>query len=118
MVSVPTQFFEVPPVESIEATTPDHLFIKSMRVPKAGTVIPQHAHVWGHTTYLAKGKMRVWKGDAYVGDFTAPQTLWIEAEAKHTFQTLEDDVIALCIHNLQDANVVKILEQHELSVED
>lgn len=114
MVSVPTQFFEVPPVESREIRTPDKLFIKSMHVPKAGTVIPQHAHVWGHTTYLAKGRLRVWRDGEYVGDFTAPHELWIDKGVKHTFQTLEDDVIALCIHNLQEESVVKILEEHDL----
>ena len=81
-----------------EHTAPDGLFIKQMFLKDSGTVIPQHAHAYDHTSMLAKGRIRAWADDELLGDFEAPYPLFIKAHIKHTFLSLENDTIIYCIH--------------------
>ena len=81
-----------------EFTAADGIFIKEMRVPRAGTLIPQHAHAYDHVTYVAAGRFRVWCDGALRGEFGAPCPVPIPAGTKHAFLSLEDGSVALCIH--------------------
>jgi hypothetical protein len=48
-----------------------------------------------------------------VGDLAAPEGKVIKAGVKHTFQTLTDDVVLLCVH---DARLgVEIENEHQLA---
>lgn len=115
---MPVQFqraAEQPPV--VEIHMADDVFIKQMLIAKADTFIPQHSHVYDHTSMLAVGSVRVWEDGVLRGDFTAPTGLLIKAGIKHTFQALVDNTVVYCIHNTSRSDVVEVLEEHHL-VED
>lgn len=86
--------------DDIDFTSPDGVFLKGMILNKAGLVVAQHAHKYGHTSLLAHGSVRVWKENILIGDYKAPAFIFIEAEAKHKFQSLEDNTSVYCIHNV------------------
>lgn len=105
---------EQPPVW--ERTTPDGVFIKQMYLKVRGTLVPQHSHVYDHTSMLARGSVRAWAGDELLGDFTAPCPIFIKAKVKHTFLSLEHDTLIYCIHRLHgDDKTVPIHEEHQFS---
>lgn len=106
------------PQYEIDTYTTDGLFIKAVNVARRGSVIPQHSHLYAHTSFIATGAVSVWKDGVFVGDYTAPIGILIAAGAKHKFLTLTDDVTILCLHNLHNAETVKILEEHELTPDD
>lgn len=87
-----------------------------MHLKRAGTLIPQHAHIYPHTTMIAKGRLRVWKEGTLLGDFEAPRPIYIEAGAKHTLLALEDDTLAYCIHNVARTGAVEIHAEHQLCI--
>lgn len=97
-----------------EHTSVDGVFIKQMYLEKVGTLIPQHAHRYPHTTMLARGKMRIWKEGVLLGDFEAPFPIYIEARVKHTLMSLEDNTLAYCIHNSSRTGTVEVHEEHQL----
>ena len=104
-------------LDSVDFETADGIFIKTFRVPLAGTLIPQHSHLWDHTTLLATGAIEVWKGGTYDRQYLAPATIFIERGTKHTFKTLADATVLACIHNLHGEQAIAILAQHELTDE-
>ena len=95
-----------------EHTSPDGVFIKQMLLKDAGTAIPQHAHVYDHTSMLATGSVRAWCDDNLLGDFVAPAPIFIKARAKHTFLSLEPNTLIYCIHNVQRSEKVEIHDMH------
>lgn len=105
---------EQPPVW--DRTTTDDVFIKQMYLAKAFTLVPQHSHEYAHTTLLARGKVRVWQDGELLGDFEAPDTILIPAKTKHVFQSLENDTLLYCIHNVMRQGKVEIHETHEFEV--
>jgi quercetin dioxygenase-like cupin family protein len=88
------------------------LFIKEMRIDKAGTPVFQHAHVFDHVSYLATGSVRVWIEGKLDRDYVAPAAIFIAARVKHEFKSLVDDTLVLCIHNIGAAERVAIHEEH------
>lgn len=101
-----------PPV--VEWTMQDGVFIKQMYIAKAGTLIPQHSHEYDHTSMLAVGSVRLVADGVHLGDFKAPKPIVIKKGVKHLFQSLEDDTIIYCVHNLHSAEAVAVMEEHEL----
>ncbi len=93
-----------------EHTAPDGLFIKQMYLKDAGTMIPQHAHAYAHTSMLAKGRIHAWAEGVDLGEFTAPYPLYIPARVKHTFMSLENDTIIYCIHRSEPV----IVSEHQI----
>jgi quercetin dioxygenase-like cupin family protein len=93
------------------------IYLREMRTPDAGTLIPQHRHRWPHLSYVAHGGVRVWRDGLYLGDFMAPDAIRIEAGAAHRFLTLAPDTLVLCIH-ATDAAEVEIEAEHHLELED
>lgn len=89
----------------VEWTMPDGTFIKSMSMEKEGTFVAQHSHVYSHTSLLASGQVRVWKDGKEIADFQAPATIFIEAQCKHKFLSLTDNVVVYCIHNKHEAEI-------------
>lgn len=104
---------EQPPVW--EHAAPDGVFIKQMYLRHSGTMVPQHAHVYAHTTMLAAGKLRVWKEGEFIGDFVAPAPIYIDAKVKHTLMALEDHTLAYCIHNTSRTGQVEIHAEHQFA---
>jgi quercetin dioxygenase-like cupin family protein len=98
----------------VEINTADGVFIKQMVIPDHGTIVPQHSHQWDHTSMVASGSVAVWKGREFLGIFEAPTGIFIKAGIKHTFQSLEDNTIIYCIHNLHGEQAVRVLEEHDL----
>lgn len=107
--------FKIPQPFGIEVTTVDGIFIKQMHIPNAGTVVPQHSHVWDHTSLLAHGSVFVWKDGKLDQRYDAPRAITIKAGVKHTFQSLENDTIIYCIHNLHSEDKIAILSEHDLA---
>jgi mannose-6-phosphate isomerase-like protein (cupin superfamily) len=88
--------------DDIEWTTSDGIFIKGMIMKRKGTMVAQHSHEYYHTSLVAKGSVRVWEGEKFIGDFKAPDAIKIPAKSKHRFQSLEDNTEVYCIHNMSD----------------
>lgn len=97
-----------------EHQSADGVFIKQMFLRDAGMLVPQHAHVYDHTSLLAHGRVRVWKDGILQGDFQAPYPFFIEAKVKHAFQALEPGTLIYCIHNTSRNGRVDIHAEHQL----
>lgn len=85
-----------------------------MAIPRAGTIVPQHAHNYAHISALVSGKVALWKDGIAMGTFAAPHQIVIEAHAKHLFQSLVNDTTILCIHNVSRSGEIEIAEEHQL----
>lgn len=102
------------PPEDVEIHIADDVFVKQMKIAKAGTYIPQHSHKYDHLSMLAVGSVRAWADGDLMGDFSAPAGITIKAGIKHTFLSLVDDTIIYCIHNAAHPTVAEVLEEHQL----
>lgn len=80
----------------------------------AGSVVPQHSHSWDHLSTIVHGGVRVWADGEFQGECHAPDSIVIKAGIKHTFQTLEDNTILHCTHNISRTGVVEIESEHQL----
>jgi quercetin dioxygenase-like cupin family protein len=98
----------------VEIHTSDGVFIKQMTIPKAGTIVPQHVHSYSHASMLAVGSVRVWKNGVLAAVEKAPKAIEIEAGVAHTFQSLEDNTILYCIHNISRTGEVEIEREHQI----
>lgn len=103
-------------VESTEFHLADNVFVKSGLFKSAGSVIPQHSHTYEHNTFLATGSLLAWCDGVFMGEFHAPCAILIKAECKHTFETLEDNTLIYCIHNIAHSGDVDVHELHELTI--
>lgn len=97
-----------------EYTAADGVFIKEMRIPKTGTRVPQHSHEYDHTSFLAKGSIVAKADGVLIGQFQAPYPIYVRAGVKHEFQSLEDDTLVLCIHNVSRTGAVEVREEHQI----
>lgn len=98
---------------SDEFTMADGVFVKTMDLPVAGMVVPQHSHAYDHTSFLAKGSIRAWADGALLGEFRAPHPIFIAAGVKHAFQSLEPALV-LCLHNVSRTGTVEVLDEHHI----
>jgi quercetin dioxygenase-like cupin family protein len=111
-----TRFWKAPeqPVETDLSITEDAdgkgVFVKWFRVPKAETFLPQHAHDYAHVSVIAAGGVKVWEEGQVRGTFHAPSSIVIPAGKRHTFRTLFDNTVLLCIHRSD----VAVLEEHQI----
>lgn len=103
---------------TIEFYLADDIFIKSGLFERIGTIIPQHSHEYDHTSFLALGVIEAWCDDEYLGIFEAPKGIFIKKHAKHTFRTLTEKTLILCIHNISRNGMLEIHDLHELSFHD
>ena len=97
--------------EEVDIKLTDDLFIKTVVVPDAGTIIPTHSHEHAHVTLLSVGSMRVTVDGDEVGVFTAsprPVAILVKAHAMHNFTTLTPGVVYSCIHALHGTDEVAI----------
>ena len=101
------------PIETNLSIT-DDLFVKWFQVQKAETFIPQHAHEHDHVTVLATGSIDVWIDGIYTGRRHAPDSIVIKAGVFHTFKTLEDNTVMLCVHALDGEGEPRIMKENQL----
>lgn len=102
------------PDDGIEFHGADGVFVKQMHIKKAGSFVPQHSHTYDHLSMLAKGAVKVTVDGKLIGEFHAPAGINIAANTKHLFQTLKDDTIIYCIHNVSRMGEVEIHEEHQI----
>ncbi len=100
--------------ETVDIKMADGVFVKSIRVPDAFTLIPQHSHLYDHTSMLAVGSVRVWADEKLLGDFIAPHGILIKAKVKHRFLTLVPGTLIYCIHNLSHTGEIEVDDEHYL----
>ena len=98
----------------VEIKMADGVFIKQMVIKRAFTLVPQHSHTYDHTSMIAAGAVRVWRDGKIDRDYLAPTGIMIKAGVKHTFQSLADETIIYCIHNVARAGDIEIDEYHVL----
>jgi len=106
---------ETPQPYETDTVTADGVFVKQISVRNAGTMLPQHSHLYDHTTLVAKGAVFVWKDGVLDKQYRAPAMLLIKAGVKHLFQTLTDDTVLYCVHNVLHPKVAEVLAKHDLS---
>lgn len=96
------------------------IYVKQWRVPDRGTLVPQHSHSWPHISYILSGVVRVWREDEHLGDFVGPCSVKIPALRKHSFLTLSDNAVILCLHNADhlDHDEPAVTQEHVLELED
>jgi hypothetical protein len=106
--------------ETISVSIYAGIYCRGWRVPDAGTLIPQHSHVWPHISYIVSGVVRVWRDDEELGDFVGPCAIKIPALALHKFLTLSDCVVILCLHNADhiEGDEPAVAQEHGLELED
>ena len=95
----------------------DGTYVKSYKVARANTGLPQHSHGYSHTMYVAAGSLEAWQDGVSRGIVTAPDGILIPAHTKHFFKTLEDNTTILCIHALTDGDEPEIEDHHVVKVE-
>ena len=100
---------------STEIRLLDGIFCKSMCIAKAGTFVPQHSHAFDHISVLVRGRVRLKSGDSTDAlEYAAPDGILIKAGIKHLFESLVDDTIVLCVHDIGTADGVSIEAEHHL----
>lgn len=100
--------------DSVEFQLADGIFVKSGHFELAGRIVPQHAHEYDHSTFIATGGVLAWADSEFLGEFDAPCSIFIKAQTKHTFKTTKDNTLILCIHNVSRTGLVDIHELHEV----
>jgi quercetin dioxygenase-like cupin family protein len=93
----------------------DGVFVKAITIERTGSLVPQHAHQYDHTSFVAAGEVMAWRDGEYVGRITAPSGLLIVKGAKHSFLTCQPNTVILCIHNLHGSGAVALLAEHEFT---
>ena len=81
--------------------TADGIRIEINRLPKAGLLVYQHVHEYDHTTLVVSGAVRAWSNGVRLGDFRASSVVFIPAGAVHHFESLLDDTVFYCLHNVE-----------------
>lgn len=112
------------PAESVPAETQiyeaDGLWVKQIVIPKARTILGQHAHQLSHLTLVACGAVRVRRGHLSTSTLAdgqtifAPDAIHIPAGELHSFETLVDGTVLYCIHALASPDALKVLAEHGL----
>ncbi len=86
----------------------DGVMIRTMIIPHAGTTVPQHSHIYDHTSFVACGIATLIHEDGrqvrIVGPAPAPP---IKAGVKHLFRAEVDGTTVLCIHNIPEQAALK-----------
>lgn len=71
--------------------------VRMIYLEKAGYVVPQHTHEYGHTTLISSGAAALWVDGAWQGDFVAPCLRYVQPNAEHVYQALADNTVLSCI---------------------
>lgn len=83
------------------------IYGRSVRIPCKGTIIPQHVHSEPHTSICCKGKARLYVNDLFKQDVLEGHMVLLEADKKHSFESLEDDTLLTCLWTKDQAARLK-----------
>jgi quercetin dioxygenase-like cupin family protein len=86
---------------STKITAKGNLWIRQMYFEKAGDRNEGHIHNYDHLTLLAHGSVNVHVEDQ-VTKFEAPHMIYIKAGKRHFIESLDDGVVAYCVHALRN----------------
>ncbi len=100
------------PADESDFMIADDVFVKHIPIPVAGSIVPQHAHRYDHITFLATGALYAWADGKPLGRYNAPAPIFIAAGVKHTFQTVEDHTVILCIHSAGRPDVAAVVAEN------
>jgi len=92
----------------------DGVAIKWTKVAKRGDILPQHAHDYDHTTFIATGSVKWTSEGGAQRLYYAPAAFTVEAHVKHMAEILEDGTTILCIHNVSRTGQIEVEAEHEL----
>ncbi len=112
---IPVEMLPTP--EPDDKITDDKIFIRRMSFERAGTVMAQHTHPYGHTTYIATGGADVWADGVFLGRFGAHTPIFIPAGVGHKFLTTEPNTTILCLHNWLNPDAAAFLREHGVEEE-
>ena len=96
------------------------IYALTWTVQDRGTLLPQHAHEHPHISMIVAGKVHAWRGDDYLGVYTAPAMIRIAAHTLHRFETITNNVVIACIHNADhlEADEPAVAEEHHIAFEE
>lgn len=102
---------------SIDIRLTESLFIKQTVFPHAGMIAGQHSHSASHVSGVVSGAVEVEKDGVFLGCFTAPALIPIEARVKHLFRTMRPNTTIWCIFATADfeGNEPVTHEEHHLA---
>lgn len=93
----------------------DGVVVVSNLFKKSGAFLPQHSHEYDHTSFVAHGRVKIWRDGEYLGEFGKGQFIVIKAHTKHVHQALEDGTDVLCIHRYDRTGKIDIAEEHQFA---
>jgi quercetin dioxygenase-like cupin family protein len=85
----------------IEFAEVDGMWIRAYTLDKVHSVAAQHVHAHDHITLLASGSVKFWQDGVEVAQYDAPAVITVPAGKKHAFQSITDNVVLCCLHNLR-----------------
>lgn len=97
----------------VEIREADGIYLRQITIPKAGSLIPQHAHKYAHLTMLVRGEVYVGYADT-LEHHKAPAAIHIRKDTKHTFLSVTNDVELWCVHSLHGSQDPEIVEEYNL----
>jgi len=83
------------------------VYFRSILVPKAGTMIPQHVHPHDHATYCGRGRAAPFVQGVRQPDLLEGHAFEVKAGIEHAFVTLEDNTRLACCHDAASALAAK-----------
>lgn len=83
------------------------VYFRSILIPLAGTVVPQHAHDHDHATYCGRGKALMFVDGVKAGEVCEGQAIGVQAGKEHAFVSLENNTRLTCVHGLDSASSLK-----------
>lgn len=92
----------------------DGVVVVSNLFVKAGAYLPQHAHEYAHSSFVAAGRVKMWQDGNFLGEFIKNEFIVIPAHSKHVHQAQEDGTVVLCIHRFDRTGEIDIAEEHQI----
>lgn len=83
------------------------IYFRSILIPKAGTLVRQHAHDHDHATYCGSGRAAMFVNGVMVRHVDAGQAVAVKAGQEHSFAALEDNTRLTCVHSVESAESIK-----------
>lgn len=85
------------------------LYIRTIRLFKRGTYVPQHVHDYDHVTLCGSGSAYFYQDGALSAIVRAGSVVTIKKGMQHAFQSLEDNTTLSCIHSVASAESIKAM---------
>lgn len=83
------------------------IYFRSVLLPNPWMTIPQHVHPYDHATLIGSGKVALWIDGELEGEYSAGTAVFIGANKRHVFESLEANTRLTCIHDTTSANFIK-----------